>query len=130
MIRTNSDGGARGNPGPGAIGVVIRKDGKIVKEYKSAIGKTTNNVAEYKAVIKALELASKFGQEITCYLDSELVVKQLRGEYQVKNAKLKSLYNKAKKLERHFYKTHYKQLMRLWIKNKIASFSLIEYLKD
>ena len=79
MIYTNSDGGARGNPGPGAIGIIVRKNGKILIKYSAKIGKfVTNNVAEYEALIKALELASKFAKDkITCNLDSELVVKQL-----------------------------------------------------
>ena len=65
MIYSNSDGGARGNPGPGAIGVVIRKEGNILMKYGDYIGSlVTNNVAEYEALIKALELAIKFSKEI------------------------------------------------------------------
>ena len=94
MIYTNSDGGARGNPGPGAIGIIVRKDGKILTKYSAKIGKfVTNNIAEYEALIKALELASKFtDKEITCFLDSELVVKQLLGEYRVRNKNLLPLH--------------------------------------
>lgn len=117
MIYTNSDGGARGNPGPGAIGVIVRKNEKILKKYSAKIGNNvTNNVAEYKALIKALELASKYTKnELTCILDSELVVRQLTGKYKVKNPKLKELFSKAKKLEKKFKKVRYKQVSR---KNK------------
>jgi len=60
MIYTNSDGGSRGNPGPAAIGVIVRKDEEILTKYSERIYDCTNNVAEYKALIKALELVSKF----------------------------------------------------------------------
>ena len=62
MIYTNSDGGSRGNPGPAAIGVIIRKDEAILMKYSERINDCTNNVAEYKALIKALELASKYAK--------------------------------------------------------------------
>jgi len=81
MIITNSDGGSRGNPGPGAIGVLVRDNDKILIQHQQGIGNfVTNNIAEYEALIKALELAIKTGaKEIECCLDSELVVKQLLG---------------------------------------------------
>ena len=113
MIQTNSDGGARGNPGKGAIGVIIRKDGKILTRYSQKIGNNvTNNVAEYKALIKALELAKNIDKEVTCFLDSELVVRQLQGIYKVKDKKLKSLFNKVKVLETSFNKVNYLHVMR------------------
>lgn len=114
MIYTNSDGGARGNPGPGAIGVIVRKDGKILTKYSAKIGKfVTNNIAEYEALIKALELASKFtDKEITCFLDSELVVKQLLGEYRVRNPKLLELFLKVQKLQENFKTIKYKHVSR------------------
>ena len=76
MIYTNSDGGARGNPGPGAVAALVRKEGEIITKYSKFIGEnTTNNVAEYEGLILALELASNITKdEITCFLDSELVV--------------------------------------------------------
>ncbi len=114
MIYTNSDGGARGNPGPGAIGVIVRKNNQILKKYSAKIGRVTNNVAEYKALIKALGLASKYTKtELTCILDSELVVRQLIGKYKVKNPKLKELFLKAKKLEEKFKKVRYKHVYRV-----------------
>jgi len=114
MIYTNSDGGARGNPGPGAIGVIVREDGKILIKYSAKIGKfITNNVAEYEALIKALELASKCtNKEVTCFLDSELVVKQLLGEYKVRNKKLLELFLKVQKLQENFEKIIYKHVSR------------------
>ncbi|MFC1666193.1 ribonuclease HI family protein, partial [Nanoarchaeota archaeon] len=114
MIFTNSDGGARGNPGPGAIGVIVRNDGEILTRYGAKIGNyVTNNVAEYQALIKALELASNYtDKEIMCFLDSELVVKQLKGEYKVRNPKLMELFLKVQKLQENFNKIIYKHVSR------------------
>jgi ribonuclease HI len=120
MIYTNSDGGARGNPGPGAIGLLIRKDNKVIKTFSKEVGRVTNNIAEYLALIKALELASKYGKEVVCILDSELIVRQLNGKYKVKNVKLKPLFEKVKKLEKEFKSVNYKHVSR-WNKfQKIA----------
>lgn len=96
----NTDGGARGNPGPAGIGVVFSDiKGEILAEYSQFIGETTNNVAEYKALILALEKAKDFKfDEIECRLDSELVVKQLNGNYKVKDENLKRLYNLVQEL--------------------------------
>lgn len=111
MITTYSDGGARGNPGPAAIGIVVYKNNEMVERYKESIGKTTNNQAEYRAVIKALELASKYGKEVKCYLDSQLVVRQLTGQYKIKDKELKKLYSKLKKVEQGL-KVEYKHVRR------------------
>ena len=114
MIFTNSDGGSRGNPGPGAIGVIVREDEKILSRYSAKIGKfVTNNVAEYEALIKALELASRYTKEdLTCFLDSELVVKQLLGEYRVKNQQLLPLFLRVQKLQENFKSIKYKHVSR------------------
>ena len=114
MFFTNSDGGSRGNPGPGAIGVIVRKDGEILTKFSSKIGNNvTNNIAEYEALIKALELASKYTKdEITCVLDSELVVRQLLGEYRVRNPNLMELFLKVQKLQENFNKIIYKHVSR------------------
>lgn len=114
MIFTNSDGGARGNPGPAAIGVIVRKDDRILIRHSKIIGEqTTNNVAEYEALIKALELASGItSDEITCILDSELVVKQLLGEYKVKNPRLLPLFLKVQELQEKFKKIKYQHVSR------------------
>ncbi len=96
-IKVFTDGGARGNPGPAAIGVVIKDEkNKIIKQYSEYIGKTTNNQAEYKALIKGLELAKEFKpQEVICYLDSELITKQMKQEYRVRDKDLQPLFIKA-----------------------------------
>ncbi len=115
MIYTNSDGGSRGNPGPGAIGLIIRKDGQILTKYSEFLGEmVTNNFAEYIALIKALEFASRFTKDsITCVLDSELVVKQLLGEYKVKNPGLMKLFLKVQKLQNNFKRIKYLHASRL-----------------
>jgi ribonuclease HI len=99
-----TDGGSRGNPGKSAIGIVILdKDEKILLEHSEFIGKGTNNQAEYKAIIKALEVAKKFDAKILNFFsDSELMIKQLKGEYKVKNAELLKLYEKAKSLMKDY----------------------------
>jgi ribonuclease HI len=97
-IEIFSDGGARGNPGPAAIGVVIDlKDEKKITISK-AIGKTTNNVAEYTAVVEATKLikSQNIISNIDFFLDSELVVKQLNGVYKVKDENLKKMYFEIK----------------------------------
>ncbi len=114
MIYTNSDGGARGNPGPGAIGVLVRKEGEILTKYSTKIGNyVTNNIAEYEALIKALEMASRYtDEEITCILDSELIVRQLLGEYRVLNPRLIPLFLKVQELQEKFKKVIYKHVRR------------------
>ena len=90
------DGGARGNPGPAGIGAVI--DGPAKIEISEYIGETTNNVAEYSALIRMLEQGLKKGySELDIFADSELMVKQIKGEYRVKNENLRGLYLEAQK---------------------------------
>jgi ribonuclease HI len=88
------DGGARGNPGPAAIGVVVSEpDGTVIDELGEQIGVATNNVAEYKALIRGLERARALGaDEIEIVNDSELVARQLTGAYKVKHPAMKPLY--------------------------------------
>ena len=87
------DGGARGNPGPAAIGVVIRSGEEVVGELSERIGEATNNVAEYRALLAGIGKASELGAtELELVGDSELVVRQVRGEYKVKNAGIKPLH--------------------------------------
>jgi len=92
----HTDGGARGNPGPAAIGAVIKDEkGTLLAEVSECIGETTNNQAEYRAVIAALREAKQLkATEINFYLDSELVVKQLNKEYKVKHPDLAPLFVK------------------------------------
>jgi ribonuclease HI len=98
--RANIDGGSRGNPGPAAYGVVIRNPrGEIVARLKKYIGRTTNNVAEYYGLIAALDYAqSNNVRALHIESDSELLVKQMRGQYKVKSADLQPLFERAKKM--------------------------------
>src|SRR3989338_7004605 len=113
MIYINSDGGSRGNPGRGAIGVLVRRDDNILEMHSEKIGNVTNNIAEYTALIRALELAMKYTtDEITCVMDSELVVKQLLGEYSVKDKKLLELFLKVQELQEKFNKIRYVHVSR------------------
>jgi len=91
------DGGARGNPGPAAIGVVVtREDGATVEQLGEPIGVTTNNVAEYRALLRGLQRARALGaEEVEVVGDSELVAKQVNGQYKVKHAGLKPLHAQA-----------------------------------
>ena len=96
----NTDGGSRNNPGPAGIGVVFSDEaGEVIAKFKEYIGTATNNVAEYSALVLALEKAKDFeASEIECRLDSELVVKQLLGQYKVKDPGMRELYNKVQDL--------------------------------
>ena len=98
----NFDGGARGNPGPAAVAAVVSTPGgEVLEERGEAIGVATNNVAEYRALIAGLEAALERGvNELEVVSDSELVVKQMRGEYKVKNAALRELSMQAARLAR------------------------------
>ena len=102
-----SDGGARGNPGPAATAyLALTEKGETVKADSHFIGKHTNNQAEYNALIAALEFAAANKvEEVICHLDSELVAKQLTGEYTVKNIELQKLWRKTKQLTTCFKKT-------------------------
>lgn len=115
-----SDGGARGNPGPAGIGAVISDDsGNLLAEISEYIGNGTNNQAEYKALIAALAKASEMRLErVTCHLDSELVVKQLRGEYKIREAGLQLLANEVLKLIKDFESVRFKHVPRE--KNRLA----------
>jgi len=110
-IKIFCDGGARGNPGPAGIGFVAKRNNEILMKYSLFIGKATNNVAEYTAVLKAMqwlnnEVANvqpsgmqQKNTEVVFYLDSLLVVKQLGGYYKIKNLALQKLAEKIKSIE-------------------------------
>lgn len=115
-----TDGGARGNPGPAAIGVVVYGKGeKPLKQVSQYIGETTNNQAEYKALIRGLTEAQTLGAtELECFLDSELVVKQLTGKYKIKETGLSALAIDALRLTNKFLKVEFKHVPRE--KNSLA----------
>ena len=99
MITAYIDGGARGNPGPAGYGVRIEQDGKLVEEFGAAIGTATNNVAEYRGLIAALEWArARDHSQLHVRSDSLLLVQQMLGNYRVKNAGLQPLHAKAQLL--------------------------------
>lgn len=122
-IYINADGGSRGNPGNAAIGIIIfNKHGKILETYKKQIGITTNNIAEYKSLIKALQLAEKYAKkqkrakrEVIISMDSELVIRQIKGLYKVKSKNLRPLFDKLKTLEsplKNMVKLSYRHVSR------------------
>ena len=109
-----SDGGARGNPGPAAIGILICDEkGEAVQEHNETIGETTNNVAEYTAVIVGLELASRIGaREIDDFVDSQLVARQLSGDYRVKTPHILTLFKSAQEKIKKFQRVTFRQVPR------------------
>lgn len=113
-IWTYSDGGARGNPGPAAIGVVLcDTQGKVIRELSQAIGEATNNQAEYLALTRALEEAKALGaRTVHAFCDSQVIVSQMNGTYRIKNAKLQQLGQGVKRLERTFERVCYAQVPR------------------
>jgi ribonuclease HI len=112
--RLSTDGGARGNPGPAAYGYVLEaEDGHVLDARGEAIGTATNNVAEYRALIAGLERAVELGvTEVEVVSDSELLVKQMTGEYRVKNAALRELSLTAAGLARKLDAVSYRAVRR------------------
>jgi ribonuclease HI len=102
--RANIDGGSRGNPGPASYGVVIREpSGEVVAKLKKYIGRTTNNVAEYYGLIAALDYAQQHDiRALRVESDSELLVRQMRGQYKVKSEDLRPLFERARKMSQTF----------------------------
>jgi ribonuclease HI len=112
--RLLTDGGARGNPGPAAYGYVLEaEDGTVLDARGEAIGVATNNVAEYRALVAGLAKAAELGvDELEVISDSELIVKQMRGEYRVKNPALRALSLEAAGLARPFKRVTYTAVRR------------------
>jgi ribonuclease HI len=112
--RLFTDGGARGNPGPAAYAYVLEgSDGAVLAARGEAIGIATNNVAEYRALVAGLERAAETGvDELEVVSDSELLVKQMRGEYRVKNAALRELSLEAARLARAIGRVTYRAVRR------------------
>jgi ribonuclease HI len=109
-----TDGGARGNPGPAAFGYVVEsEDGHVLAAHGETIGRATNNVAEYSGLVAGMEKAAELGvRELEVISDSELLVKQMRGDYRVKNDALRELWEQASDLEGRFGKVRYTAVRR------------------
>lgn len=127
-----TDGGARGNPGPGGIGVLVCDDNdQEIIRHKDRIGQATNNIAEYCALLAGLEIArAQQATELHCFLDSELVVKQMRGEYKVKNDNMKKLFREVQSSSEHFRDVRYTHVPRTHEKMRIADSLVNEALDD
>jgi ribonuclease HI len=112
--RLFTDGGARGNPGPAAYGFVLEaEDGTVLSAEGVAIGTATNNVAEYSGLVEGLRRALELGvDEVELVSDSELMVKQMRGEYRVKNEALQELFSQANALARRLGSVEYRHVKR------------------
>jgi ribonuclease HI len=112
--KLSTDGGARGNPGPAAYGYVLETDdGTVLAAHGETIGVATNNVAEYRALVAGLEKALELGvDEVEVVSDSELLVKQMRGEYKVKNDALRELSEEAAQLARQLRSVRYTAVRR------------------
>lgn len=102
--RFHTDGGARGNPGPAGIGVVLESpEGRVLEEIARGIGWATNNVAEYEALIAGLQTARVHGAaDLEVFMDSRLVIEQMKGNYKVKSPGLKTAHERARSLAREF----------------------------
>lgn len=109
-----SDGGARGNPGPAAAGIVIKNDsGQTLTSFGKYLGEQTNNYAEYMGLILGLEKAKELkATEVKCFLDSELITKQMNRLYKVKEPTLQKLFIKAYNLSQNFKKITYTHVLR------------------
>ena len=112
--RLSTDGGSPGNPGPAAFGYVLEADdGTVLDARGETIGTATNNVAEYRGLLAGFEAALERGvEEVEVISDSELVVKQMRGEYKVKNETLRELVEEAHALESRFRRVTYTAVRR------------------
>ena len=127
-----SDGGARGNPGPAAAAfIILSENGQVLATNSRYLGSRTNNQAEYEALIAALQFAATVNaEEVICQLDSELVAKQLTGEYRVKNSELKKLWRKVQELNSCFKKVSFISVPRTNIQVKKADALVNEALDE
>ena len=107
------DGACQGNPGPAAVGVVLFKDGQALKSLSKSIGQATNNLAEYTALVYALQEALILkAAQIKVYTDSELLYRQVKGEYKIKNEKLKILFDQVQSLSMGFERIDFECIPR------------------
>ncbi len=114
LVKVYTDGACRGNPGSGAIGILISDgEGNVLDQHKECIGDCTNNIAEYAALSKGLDLAVKHTRKkVEVYSDSKLVVHQMRGEWRIKQPHLKTLFNEVKRKEAQFENVNYNHIPR------------------
>lgn len=114
VFSLHTDGGARGNPGPAGIGVVLKApDGRIVEEVARGIGWATNNVAEYEGLLEGLRCAARHGaKKLSVHMDSVLVVQQMKGAFKVKHPGLKPLHEMARELVKQFDQVVFKAIPR------------------
>lgn len=113
--RLHTDGGARGNPGPAGIGVVLcSPGGQVLEEIARGIGRATNNVAEYEALIVGLQTARVHGAaDLEVFMDSRLVIEQMKGNYKVKSPGLKTLHERARSLAQEFKRVTFTAVARV-----------------
>ncbi|MCK9322532.1 MAG: ribonuclease HI family protein [Candidatus Methanomethylophilaceae archaeon] len=113
MYRIFSDGGSRGNPGPSAYAIVVTKDGRTMHEHSEFLGVNTNNYAEYRGLIAGITKAIELGaDEVEFVMDSQLVIRQMRGEYKVKSLNVMDLYKDAKALSSQIPKVTFTNVRR------------------
>ena len=126
LLTTYTDGGARGNPGPAAAGIVIKNEaGETITHYGEYLGNQTNNYAEYSALLSALKKAKELGAtEVQCVLDSELVVKQMRREYKVREPTLQKLFIQVYNVATQFKKISFRHILRSGNKEADAEVNL------
>ncbi|MFP4115688.1 MAG: ribonuclease HI family protein [Candidatus Aenigmatarchaeota archaeon] len=121
MVEIYTDGASRGNPGPASYAFLILEGGEEIERKSGYIGKTTNNRAEYTAVVEALKKANELGkEEVELYSDSNLLVRQLSGDWKVKSDEIRKLYDKTKKLMKNFEGVEFVQVPRENKRTKIV----------
>jgi ribonuclease HI len=121
-VSVYTDGGSRGNPGPSAIGVLVySQSGHLLADFREQIGESTNNRAEYSAVLKGLQIASRFTNgDVSCHSDSSLMVNQLSGSFRTKNPGLRDMVRKVREAEKAFRKVVYRHDPRTSPRIKLA----------
>lgn len=112
LLNVHIDGASRGNPGLSAIGIIIKEDDKVIKEYGEFIGVRTNNQAEYEALRKALEICTDLDKEVNILSDSELLINQRNLKYRIRSQELKLLSREIASLEKNYDKITYKHIPR------------------
>lgn len=112
LLNVHIDGASRGNPGLSAIGIIIKEEDKVIKEYGEFIGVRTNNQAEYEALRRALEICTDLDKEVNILSDSELLINQRNLKYRIRSQELKLLSREIASLEKNYDKITYKHIPR------------------